>query len=192
MKQQKTKKGKKLKWIIIAIIAICVIGGALGGGDEEGNTSSSNKKSETTESTAETTTKATTEATTTATTEATTEATTAKKKLTKKDYNPQITYDDLARTPDKYKYKRITFQGKVVQVMEDDENDQTQIRLATKNGYDDVILVAFDRSIVNTRVLEDDIIRFYGISAGLITYESTMGGNITIPAASAEKIKILN
>lgn len=186
----KYKKFNKVARIVITVLLVFFWSIIVLGDDSDSTDSTSDKTS--TKATTEATTTATTEATTTATTEATTEATTAKKKLTKKDYNPQITYDNLARTPDKYKYKRITFQGKVVQVMEDDENDQTQIRLATKDGYDDVILVAFDRSIVNTRVLEDDIIRFYGISAGLITYESTMGGNITIPAASAEKIKILN
>lgn len=170
----KYKKFNKIARIVITVLLVffCLVSYL---GDDSDNIDSSS-----------------TEATTEATTKATTAATTAKKKLTKKDYNPQITYNDLARTPDKYKYKRITFQGKVIQVMEDDENNQTQIRLATKDGYDDVILVAFNRSIIKTRVLEDDVIRFYGISVGLITYESTMGGNITIPAATAEKIKILN
>lgn len=178
----KYKKFNKIARIVITVLLVffCLVSYL---GDDSDNIDSSST---------EATTEATTKATTAATTEATTAATTAKKKLTKKDYNPQITYNDLARTPDKYKYKRITFQGKVIQVMEDDENNQTQIRLATKDGYDDVILVAFNRSIIKTRVLEDDVIRFYGISVGLITYESTMGGNITIPAATAEKIKILN
>lgn len=127
------------------------------------------------------------------TAEATTEATTAKKKkLTKKDYNPQITYNDLARKPKKYEYKRITFQGRVIQVMEDDDNDQTQIRLATNDDYDKVMYVLIDCSKLKVRLLEDDMIRFYGISGGLVTYESTMGGNITIPSAVAEKVKILN
>lgn len=194
----KYKKFNKVARIVITVLLVFFWSISILGDDSDSTDSTSDKTSTkatteaTTTATTKATTTATTEATTTATTEATTEATTAKKKLTKKDYNPQITYDNLARNPDKYKYKRITFRGKVVQVMEDDENDQTQIRLATKDGYDDVIFVVFDRSIVKTRVLEDDIIRFYGTSAGLITYESTMGGNITIPAASAEKIKILN
>lgn len=194
----KYKKFNKIARIVITVLLVffCFVSYL---GDDSDNTDSSSTEATTesttkatTEATTKSTTEATTEATTKATTESTTEATTAKKKLTKKDYNPQITYNDLARTPDKYKYKRITFQGKVIQVIEDDENKQTQIRLATKDGYDNVILVAFNQSIIKTRVLEDDVIRFYGISVGLITYESTLGGDITIPAATAEKIKILN
>ncbi|KAK2210161.1 toxin regulator, partial [Clostridioides difficile] len=38
------------------------------------------------------------------------------------------------------------------------------------------------------RVLEDDYITIRGISAGTITYESTMGGKITIPGIAVEKI----
>lgn len=36
------------------------------------------------------------------------------------------------------------------------------------------------------RILEDDIITIFGVSSGLITYTSTLGGNITIPAVSVE------
>lgn len=185
MKKDKAekKKGGKLKWIIIIIIVFAVIGGSADEDDE--------KKTATNETTTEATTESTTKATTEATTKATTEATT-EKKLTKKDYNPQITYDDLARNPDKYTYERITFQGTVVQVMEDNENDQTQIRLATKDGYDDVIFIVVDRDSLDKRILEDDVIRFYGISAGLVTYQSTLGGEITIPSASVEKVEFIN
>lgn len=190
----KYKKFNKVARIIISVIfAILVIAAAFG--NEDSGTSSDDTAETTTEATTETTTEATTETTTKATTEATTKATTettTEKKLTKEDYNPEITYDDLARKPDEYKYKRITFQGTVVQVIEDNDNNQTQIRLATKNGYDDVIFIVVDRDLVKSRILEDDIIRFYGVSAGLITYESTIGGEITIPAASVEKVDFIS
>ena len=42
--------------------------------------------------------------------------------------------------------------------------------------------------IVSSRVLEDDHITIYGTSASTITYKSTMGGNITVPAVIIEKI----
>lgn len=133
--------------------------------------------------------------------EVTTEATTkAKKKATakakkkksykKENWNPEITYDQLARTPDDYTGKNITFAGKVLQVMEDSSSNQTQLRIATSDDYDKVMLIGYDSSILKSRVLEDDEIRFYGTSIGLITYQSTMGGNITIPAAIVEHIDI--
>ena len=159
----KYKKFNKVARIIISVIfAILVIAAAFG--NEDSGTSSDDATETTTESTTETTTEATTETTTKATTEATTKTTTeatTEKKLTKKDYNPEITYDDLARNPDKYK-------------------------------YDDVIFIVVDRDLVKSRILEDDVIRFYGVSAGLITYQSTIGGEITIPAASVEKVDFIS
>jgi hypothetical protein len=104
-----------------------------------------------------------------------------------KGYETGITYDQLARTPDKYKDKKVKFSGKVVQVMEGD--DSIQIRLAVKGDYDKIIYGEYLKSIVSSRILEDDQITIYGTSVGTISYESTMGGTITIPGVYIEKIK---
>jgi len=103
-----------------------------------------------------------------------------------KGYETGITYDQLARTPDDYMDKKVKFYGTVVQVMEGD--GEVQIRLAVDDDYDTILYGAYDSSIVSSRVLEDDEITIYGVSKGLLTYESTMGGNITIPAVLIEKI----
>ncbi|MBY0097267.1 toxin regulator [Mesobacillus maritimus] len=105
----------------------------------------------------------------------------------KKGYETGITYDQLARTPDDYIAEKVKFKGKVVQVMEGDGT--TQIRLAVNDNYDTVLFGEFDSSILDSRVLEDDVITIMGVSAGLITYESTMGGEISIPGVSIEKIE---
>lgn len=126
----------------------------------------------------------------------TTEATTSVKKPEKKksykkeDWNPEITYDQLARTPDNYVGRKITFSGKVLQVSEDTYSGKVCLRVATSDDYDKVMLIEYESSILNSRVLEDDEIRFYGISIGLYTYESTMRISITIPAAVVEHIDI--
>lgn len=196
------KKGKKKGCLITLLIFVVLLGSCVaifGDSDESSSTGSSATTAETTTEAAAT--EATTEAATTeaATTEATTKAkkktTKAKKKEKKKSYkkenwNPEITYDQLARTPDDYMGKDITFAGKVLQVMEDSSSKQTQLRIATSDDYDKVMLVGYDSSILKSRVLEDDEIRFYGTSIGLVTYQSTMGGNITIPAAIVEHIDI--
>lgn len=196
------KQSGKLKWIIIAIVVLAILGAISDGGDDSSSNSSSNSTKSTTEAATETTTEAATEAATEATTEAaTTEATTkAKKKSTskakkkksykKENWNPEITYDQLARTPDDYTGKDITFSGKVLQVMEDSDSGETQLRIATSDDYDKIMLIGYDSSILKSRILEDDEIRFYGTSIGLITYQSTMGGDITIPAAVVEHIDI--
>lgn len=101
-------------------------------------------------------------------------------------YDTGITYDQLSRTPDDYIGEKVKFYGHVIQVMEG--TDETQLRLATNGNYDDVLLVAYSSDIVSSRVLEDDYITVYGISMGLYTYTSTMGGEITIPLVFVEKI----
>lgn len=52
------------------------------------------------------------------------------------------------------------------------------------------MLIEYDSSILSSRILEDDEIRFYGTSTGLYTYESTWGKSVTIPAATVEHITI--
>ena len=54
----------------------------------------------------------------------------------------------------------------------------TQIRLAVNDDYDTILFAEFDSSVVDSRILEDDTITIRGLSTGLITYDSTMGGSI--------------
>ncbi len=101
-------------------------------------------------------------------------------------YETGITYDQLARTPDDFKGKKVKFYGKVIQVI--DSGSSVQIRLAVDDNYDTVLLGEYDSKIVSSRVLDDDHITIYGTSVGVITYKSTMGGNITIPGVYIERI----
>lgn len=104
------------------------------------------------------------------------------------DYQTGITYDQLARTPNDYKNKNVTFTGKVIQVIDGDS--ETDLRVAINGDSDNIVLVGFDPSIMNgARVLEDDKITFYGMSLGTTTYKSTIGGKITVPLVAAVKIE---
>ncbi|MDM7525468.1 transcriptional regulator [Lacticaseibacillus paracasei] len=104
------------------------------------------------------------------------------------DYNTGVTYDQLARTPDDYKYKKVSFTGKVIQVIDGD--DETDLRVAVDGNYDNVIFIGYDPDIMNgSRVLEEDKITFYGESKGTTSYKSTGSGNITIPAVAVVKIE---
>ena len=105
----------------------------------------------------------------------------------KKGYATGITYDQLARTPDDFVGEKVKFNGKVVQVMEGDGD--TQLRIAVNNDYDTILFAQFESDIVTSRVLEDDNITVMGLSSGLLTYESTMGGDISIPGMVVEKIE---
>ncbi|MFJ1106560.1 hypothetical protein SNE23_04710 [Bacillus sp. RA(2023)] len=103
-------------------------------------------------------------------------------------YETGITYDQLARTPDEFKGKKAKFTGKVLQVMEGE--GETQLRVAVNGNYDKVLYVAYKSDILNSRVLEKDNVTVKGKSAGIFTYKSTMGGEISIPAMLVEKIDI--
>lgn len=104
-----------------------------------------------------------------------------------KGYDTGTTFDQLARTPDDYTYTKVKFSGKVVQVMEGDGT--TQIRFAVNDNYDTIIYAEISSDLTdNNRVLEDDYVTLSGISMGLLTYDSTMGGEITIPSIVVDKI----
>lgn len=104
------------------------------------------------------------------------------------DYNAYA-YTDIARTPEEYEGTLMTFSGKVVQVINGD--DEIQLRVATDGSYGDVVLVGYTSDLLNWRVLEDDMITVYGTCLGLYTYQSTLGGPVSIPAIYADGI-VLN
>lgn len=80
----------------------------------------------------------------------------------------------------------MKFTGKVIQLIEGDSSNS--IRFAVNSDYDNILYCEYDKDIVSTRVLEDDIITIYGSSYGLYSYQSTLGGKITIPAVIIDKI----
>ncbi len=102
-------------------------------------------------------------------------------------YETGISYDQLARTPGDFEGKKVKFYGKVIQVIEGDGT--VQIRLAVDDNYDTVLFGEYPSSVVASRILEDDYITVYGTSVGTISYQSTLGGTITIPGVLIEKIE---
>ena len=93
-----------------------------------------------------------------------------------------LPYDEMARNGDNHKGEKLQINGKVIQVIDTDDGT-AQLRVATRDGYDDVYYIEIPASQWKThRLLEDDVITFYGNVYGLLSYDSTMGGKITIPA----------
>ena len=93
-----------------------------------------------------------------------------------------LPYDEMARNGDNHKGEKLQINGKVIQVMDSDEGFAT-LRVATRDGYEDVYLVQIPADQWKShRLLEDDVITFYGDVYGLYSYSSTMGGKITVPA----------
>ena len=118
-----------------------------------------------------------------------------KQKEYKKRCN-SFSYKELARDPDKYKYQLVKVQGEVIQVMEASSSEEYCVyRVAVKKeswGYSssEVILVMYDGYGKTPRVLEDDIVVFYGVYDGLFSYETVLGGTLTVPKVTAEYVDI--
>ena len=104
-----------------------------------------------------------------------------------------LDYKAISRDPDTYEGNLYKFDGKILQVMEETQNDGTTfvtLRVATKGGYDDVVLVGYVRNPGEARVLEDDRVTIYGTSQGLYTYETVMGAEMTIPLIMADSVTV--
>lgn len=99
-----------------------------------------------------------------------------------------IDYDGMARNPDDHEGKKYTGSGRVLQVLESDT--EVDVRIAVDDDYDTIIYGVYSPSIVDSRILEDDYVTFYGESKGLYSYESTGSGTITIPMMYIHKISI--
>ena len=111
----------------------------------------------------------------------------------KEAFNPDSyqwpAFTDVARNPDNYKGQKVAFTGKVLQVVEG--TSETDLRIATDGGYDDVIFVGYDPSILGgTHVLEDDNVTIYGTCIGQYTYESALGSSISLPGIYADQVTI--
>ena len=103
------------------------------------------------------------------------------------DYQNGITYDNLARNPDEHAYAAVAFNGEIVQVIEG--KDEIQCRFAVDGDYDKMIFIGYNPDIVDSRVLEGDNLTIYGTSIGIMTYESTLGGQISIPGVLVKEIR---
>lgn len=96
-----------------------------------------------------------------------------------------LSFEDLARNPDNWKGTRLSYVGQVIQVIEPSYGETVTLRVnVTEDEYgwwEDTILATVDIPEGNDRILEDDIITFYGECDGMYTYESIFGESISVP-----------
>lgn len=112
----------------------------------------------------------------------------AKENAEKNKYETGITYEQVSRNPDEYILKLGKFKGKVVQLIEGDTHNN--LRVAVGGDYNKIILIEYDPTKLDQRILEDDQITVYGMNMGIVSYTSTIGGKISIPSMLADKIDI--
>lgn len=104
------------------------------------------------------------------------------------NYRTDITYDQLAQAPDAYYSEMISMSGRVIQVMQGEESSQMLVAVDDKEGA--VIFLGYESNIAESGISENALIKFYGTAAGTISYDSTIGETITVPAAFVNMIEL--
>jgi hypothetical protein len=88
--------------------------------------------------------------------------------------------------------QRVVFTGKVVQVLE--MGSKTAMRVNVTKGeygiWDDTVWVNYTRKSGESRILEDDIIKFWGTVKGRRTYTAVLGQEITLPEIDAKYLLV--
>lgn len=94
------------------------------------------------------------------------------------NYCIEISYDELARYPDSYTGNYVKITGKIYDVIENTNSEDVYYMYTFNDNdlwYKDAVLVYFDNSNISGRLLEGDIVTFYGVYNGLNT--SIFGDN---------------
>ena len=106
-----------------------------------------------------------------------------------KDLCKTYAYKELARNPENYKGEKIAMQGQVIQVLESGKN--VEMRVNMNGQYEETVYIMYTLKSGEGRILENDIVNIYGTFEGLLTYESVLGAEITLPRIDAEYIEIV-
>ena len=105
-----------------------------------------------------------------------------------------ITYEELARNPDKIKGEKVRITGEVIQTLYNYNSVDLRVNI-TKWGtystyYKDTIYVTYYLEDGEDKILEDDIITIWGTTQGDYSYTSTIGSRVTLPLVFAKYIEI--
>lgn len=101
-----------------------------------------------------------------------------------------VDYATLARNPDSFKDQKFVMTGEVIQVQEPTFGNTVQLRVnVTKQTYEYIDSVTWTDTVYATvqipegenRILEGDIITFYGVCDGLYSYTSVLGSSVSLP-----------
>ena len=112
------------------------------------------------------------------------------KNMTESEYKTsceEIEYKELFRNIESNKGNMFHFKGKIQQVVSDGEYESKYLISVTKNEYDyweDNVYVILDRTYFKDKLLEDDIVDFYGECNGSYSYTSVLGESIEVPKIS--------
>lgn len=106
-----------------------------------------------------------------------------------KGYETGITFDDISRSPEAYKGKKVKFTGKLIQILEGSYKNSA--RMSTNGKYDDVIYITYYDDVIDVRLLEDDMVTIYGTYSGLYTYTTVLNSTVTLPEIRVDRIELI-
>ena len=100
----------------------------------------------------------------------------------------EVSYDDLMRNNENYVGKIVHYKGEIVQ-SQNVYGDTYVFRVSTKapDYFGDTVWVNY----AGKRVLEHDIIEFWGKVKGLKEYSAVLGNSITIPEIDASILDVV-
>jgi hypothetical protein len=105
-------------------------------------------------------------------------------------YETGLTFEEISRNPYDYYGDKVKFEGYVLQVMSNLYIEDV-LRVATDGKYDDVIYCTYDEKSLDYRLLEDDHIIIYGTVQGITSYETVLGGSVTLPQIAVDRIDLI-
>lgn len=103
-----------------------------------------------------------------------------------------LPYDDLLRNPENYTGKYVTFTGKILQVISDEEDPSIYLVSTSDEGFfwGNNVYVILPHDYVKEKFLKDDMVSFYGSFKGTHTYESVLKQNIKVPKVLAAYMEL--
>lgn len=96
------------------------------------------------------------------------------------------TYSDYAKNPDAHGEEKISINGEIVQVIEGDI--ENEYRIAVDGNSDMIFYVTSTVSDDTAHFIDDEKVVVNGVFGGLISYNSTLGGKITVPSCDADEM----
>jgi uncharacterized membrane protein YcgQ (UPF0703/DUF1980 family) len=114
----------------------------------------------------------------------------AEKLQTLKAEAKTIPYENLVRNPNSYMGAKIKYTGRVLQVVEDNGFAvRLRVNVTNSSGNDGAVIIDYNANIVSSRILENDIITFYGKFNFLTNFETVLGAEVRIPWISVDIIE---
>ncbi|MGK9251817.1 hypothetical protein [Paenibacillus humicus] len=102
-------------------------------------------------------------------------------------------YLALARNPEKLKGTKVYLKGKIVQALE--SRNQVELRVDITKGeygiWTDTVYVDYELPKGGDRLLEGDIINFWGTVEGLKSYQAIFGQKVSLPEIHAFAIEFV-